>query len=75
MKMINYHIIESIKIGDIVLGKARFKIKSKKPKSKGFTHAELLVAISIMGIIMIITLPQISNIQQHIIQEQQKQIV
>ena len=44
---------------------AKFKIKSKKTKTKGFTLVELLVAISIMGIILIIALPQISNIQQN----------
>ena len=44
---------------------AKFKIKSKKTKTKGFTLVELLVAISIMGIILVIALPQISNIQQN----------
>ena len=33
--------------------------------NKGFTLVELLVAITILGIIMVIALPQLSNIQNN----------
>ena len=40
------------------------KVRNKN-NNKGFTLVELLVSITILGIIMVIALPQLSNIQQN----------
>lgn len=44
--------------------KSGMKLKSLNKKKQGFTLIELIVAISIMGVLLIVALPQVRNIQE-----------